>query len=1345
MQKITVTAILFFILSLCHPVVAQLQTEVNKLLSNSSVKTVFQDSQGYIWFGTFDGLNRYDGHEMIVYRNQLKNIKSIPHNYIYCIAEDRDRNLWVGTGQGVGIYNRNFNSFSRLHFTDNESSQQQYHLNADTRAIQVDRENNVYIGTNGWGLFYKNRKKSTAIRIQCPGQTKDNPVAYYHVSALHIDRNDQVWVFINEKGLYRFDRSKKTLQLVTASIREATSMTSNNKAELFIGGPAGVFVWDIKHRQIKYHLEKELSSPQVSMLAVENNQKLWVGTQNNGISLFNMTTNKVEQFLSLEQSVLPLTSNSIFSIFIDAQNKKWIGTTRGGINIIDDNRHNFNAQRNQLKHALNLSKQFIRSFGESKGYIWIGTEGNGLYCWDRSKNNYRHFKKDGRQFLDNTINSIVADAQGDVWLATERGIVRHDLKTGFKHYQCITKQGTVNESVQVLLKDQEGEIWAATFSNGHLYKYNLANDRFEVFDESLNDLNCLLDDQKGQLWGGNYHEIIKINKKTKAVQRYNIDKPIRALYIDKAGSFWIGTEGRGLLKFDRETAAISASYSTEDGLSNNSVLNILEDQTGNLWLSTFNGLSKFNPKTKKFTRYETSDGLQSNEFSYGAAFKTKDNSLLFGGNNGFDLFHPDSIKANVYIPNLVLTSIKIDNQPLNDTIHKVIIGEDDLIKKLILPYHQSTFSLNYSALEFNSPQKIRYRYFMDGVDRDWNDAGTSQSINYNNLREGSYVLHLQATDTEGNWPKKEIRLAIEVLPPWYRTWWAYLLYLFVFGTLVYRYRLYQIQKSTLDKEIQRTRFNTQKERELNEKRYAFFTHVSHEFRTPLTLIINPLKKIFNEQNDPHHNESLKPVYRNAKRLLSLVDQLLIFRKTEDGATQIQQTHFNLQSFTNEVYLYFTAQARLQQIDYKLESDEKPIYVVADKEKMEIILCNLISNAFKFTPDQGSILLHLHQQNQDIVIQLQDSGPGISSHIGDRIFDKYFSNTIAGQKQQSGFGIGMYLVKTFVEMHQGTITYKSSPTNGTLFTIKLPIGLDKDKDYTLFSNEDSPKLLHGLFHSTLVDHAPSPALSLSPIPTEKASLLFVDDDIQLRNYLYNLFKEDYTIHLASNGTEAIEIIRHKQLDLIISDLIMDEMDGLKLCKTVKSDSQFNHIPFILLTSSTSDVNQLVGIQSGADDYILKPFDADILRVKIQTLLRNRKNLQEFFFQAITMQSTQLKISAQDKILIERCIQEIEAHLLEDFNVKSLADNIGMSHSALYKKIKMISGKSLSEFIRSVRLKKAAELLILSDLKVNEVAHRVGFDDIKYFREQFNKLFGLNPSAYAKKYRKTFQHDYRIERN
>ncbi|WP_282635515.1 hybrid sensor histidine kinase/response regulator [Sphingobacterium thalpophilum] len=1345
MQKITITAILFFMLSPFVAIRAQLQLQINKLLSNSSVKTIYQDSQGFMWFGTFDGLNRYDGREMKVYRNQLKNPGSIPHNYIYCIAEDRDKNLWVGTGQGVGIYNRNFNSFSRLRFFESADPKQEYHLNADTRAIQVDRQNNVYIGTNGWGLLFKEQGRSAAVRIYCPEPGTASRLEYYHVSALHVDATDRVWVFVNERGLFQFDRKSRQLNLVSTAVREATSMTSNDRDVLFIGTSAGVFVWDIGRASMKAHFQKQLSSPTVSQLSLENNQKLWVATQNDGISLLTLPAGHVRQLNSGERSAYPLSSNAIFTIFIDAQNKKWIGTARGGIHIIDDSQHTFNAPGRNLPPNFNLSGQFIRSFAESPGYLWIGTEGNGLYCWNKSQNSYQHFKKDNRSFLDNSVNSIAIDPAGDIWLGTERGIVRYNRRAGFRHYDCATAQGLVNQSVQVLLRDQQGDLWAATFSNGHLYRYSKQRDRFEVFNEGLNDLNCLLDDQKGSLWAGNYHEIIQINKQSKAIQRYAVDKPVRALYIDRRSRFWIGTEGRGLLLFDRKTGQVTAGYSTDNGLSNNSVLNILEDRSGNLWLSTFNGLSKFSPDSKRCIRYEASDGLQSNEFSYGAALRTADDALLFGGNNGFNLFQPDRIRVNVNIPRLAITSLKIDNRPLNDSIHEVIIGADHLIEKLVLPYRNATFSLDYTALEFTSPQKIRYRYFMEGLDKDWNDAGTSQSINYNNLREGSYLLRVQSTDTEGNWSSKEIRLGVQVLPPWYRTWWAYLLYMLASAAVVYRYRVYQIHKAALDREIHLTRFNIQKERELNEKRYAFFTHISHEFRTPLTLIINPLKKIFSEQHLDQHEESLRPVYRNAKRLLSLVDQLLIFRKAEDGAAQLQRSHFDLQAFTREIYLYFSGQARLQQINYQLESDGSPLLVDADKEKIEIILCNLISNAFKFTPDYGTVCLRLQQQENNVVIELQDSGPGIPPGIGDRIFDKYFSSSSPGQRVLTGFGIGMFLVRTFVEMHQGSITYESSAQQGTIFHIRMPILLHSTDTLKSNSELESPGFLQALFSNPPTDQLTSPSISLSPISNHTTSLLLVDDDIQLRSYLHEMFQADYQVYLAANGAEALQIIRNKQPDLVISDIMMDQMDGLSLCKTVKSDPQVNHIPFILLTSSTSGHNQLTGIQSGADDYILKPFDADILRLKVNTLLQNRKNLQEFLFHTITHQSHDVKITAQDKVLIERCIHEIEAHLLEEFNVRTLADKIGMSHSALYKKIKAISGKSLNEFIRSVRLKKAAELLLHSDLKINEVAHRTGFDDIKYFREQFNKLFGLNPSTYVKKYRKVFQHDYRIDKD
>ncbi|WP_433901091.1 hybrid sensor histidine kinase/response regulator transcription factor [Sphingobacterium puteale] len=1338
--------ILIFVLILVHTSMltsAQFPKEMNKGLSNSSVKSIFQDSQGYMWFGTFDGLNRFDGYDIKTYRNQLNNENSIPHNYIYCIAEDRNKKLWIGTGQGIGIYDRNFDTFSRLNYID-QKSKQSYHLNADTKSIQIDSDNNIYIGTNGWGLFYKSHQEAYAIQIAFKDYKSNQSNLYYHVSATHIDATGRVWVFIEGSGLYTFDKKTQQLNLVSKAITSATCMASTNSGELFIGNYEGLFVWKIKEHMLSSLYPQELKSSQINMLTLEGQNKLWLATQNNGIFILNLSHGKAVNKSDLQPAQFLLNSKTIYMVYIDSQRKIWIGTGKGGIETIDNNGYKFNYLQQKHYAGFNLAHKFVRSFVEYDNKIWIGTEGNGLYVWDDKTNQVQSFQKGPQQLPDNTVNHLLTGNHGDLWIATERGIARYAKGSGFKYYACRTANGVLNNSVQLLFKDQDAKIWAATFSEGRVYTYNPTRDQFEVFSEDIYDINCMIDDQRGNIWMGNYNEIIQLNKQTQKSSRYLIGKPVRAIQLGKNNRLWLGTEGKGLLAFDSKSKKIVENYSTNEGLSNNAVLNILEDKTGKLWLSTFNGLSKFDPSTKKFVRYEETDGLQSNEFSYGAALKLKNGHLLFGGNNGFNIFDADSIKLKIYEPALAITSLKINNKKIADLSDRVDIGKDHSIHKLTLPYNQSTFSLEFAALEFDSPQKIKYRYLLEGLDKGWNDAGSTRSINYNGLHEGDYTLLIQSTDSEGNWTNKQIKLEIQILPPWYRSWWAYLLYTLAIAYIGLWYLRYRRRQIALNYEIQLSKFTIQKERELNEKRHAFFTNISHEFRTPLTLIINPIKDLLKTNKESKDNASLQVVHRNAKRLLSLVDQLLVFRKTEDGAEQLKTSIFDCQSFMKEIFLYFAAQAKLQNIDYQFLENSDPIYVNADKEKIEIILCNLISNAFKFTPSNGAIHIALSQQGRELTIQIKDSGKGIPEHLGDRIFDKYFSDPLNGPKKQTGFGIGMYLVKTFVEMHAGTISYTSSATAGTTFDLVLPIiaqqtPAEEPLADVALHNESGIQMLYD--SQVVTETVP---LFPTAIASKKFSVLLVDDDAAIRSYLTDIFKEEYTVYNAHNGVQALDMIKEKQPDLVISDIIMEEMDGLSLCKAVKSNATLNHIQIILLTSSTSDSTKLAGIQYGADDYIHKPFDSEILLLRVKTLLQNKKNLQDFFFNAITLQSNELKIPITDKLLIERCIEIIEENLLEELTVISLAEKTGMSHSSLYKKIKTISGKSINEFIRSVRLKKAAEMLILTDSKINEVANLTGFYDQRYFRQQFSKLFGHTPSDYVKKYRKAFQNEFHVDR-
>lgn len=1326
------------------------QLGMDQGLSNNSIKSIFQDSQGYMWFGTFDGLNRYDGYEIRTYRNRLNNQASLPHNYIYCVTEDKRQQLWVGTGQGVGIYDRNFGTFHRLRFHPHWNVGDTQVLQADAKTIAVDAANNVYVGTNGWGLFVKPKDDDVADWISILNEQNQESY-YYHVSVLHVDANHHIWVFINEKGLFRYDVASKKLQLINSDVKIAQSLISDHANRLLIGNRDGLHVYHIPSQRYMGRFDSELRSPMVEQLAVDRENKVWVAT-NNGVDVVDIDRKTVLQSFSNNGDYNSLSSNVIYSIYIDQEGRKWIGTSKGGVNILDPSKYKFKIDNTSWAVSKKLPSRFVRSFIEPQpGELWIGTDGGGLGIWKLQTEAITLIRKGQEGLTDNVINGFAKDTQGNIWVASTNGIHRYQAGQGFKRYPCYKENGSENRYVQFMLADAEHNIWATTFGYGNLYKYQPTKDAFEIFSPELHDIFTLTADANGFLWGGNHHELLKIDKSSGQFEKYEIGKPVRAIHFDAKKRLWLGTEGKGLILFNPSTGQIDTTFSDHDGLCNNSVLTIEEDHHGHLWLSTFDGLSQFNPDHKEFTNFDRSDGLQSNEFSDGASLHLQDGRLAFGGVNGFNLFHPDSISARNHTPRLAITAIRINNQLLHDSTHHVELDEHYRIHNIILPYDQAIISLNFAALEFSSPHKIKYRYMLKGLDKEWNMAGTTRSINYNNLREGSYTLLIESTNAEGEWTGQPTELHLQVLPPWYRSWWAYIIYIAGALTLLRFYIAYRHRQTKLQYEVEMANLTAKKERELHEKRQSFFTNVAHEFRTPLTLIINPVKELLVENQDVRAKSKLKVVKRNTKRLLSLVDQLLLFRKAEDEVENLKMSKFDMVTFAKEIFLCFQHQAEQLHIDYRFEPESDHLWMVSDREKLEIILFNLLSNAFKFTPENGSIRLRIKTLNDHIAVQITDTGIGIPSEIGDSIFTKFYSDHRKGVKQKPGFGIGMYLTKTFVDMLDGQISYESALQAGTSFTITLPAKTDVFvyTDSSVGEEDTHTSVIHELIQEEdpTLEEAES---SITTAPQKETqivqtpSLLIVDDDKQLRDYLIQIFQDKYIIHSAENGLEALEIVKKHQPEIVISDVMMDKMNGIELCKNIKSNPAYGHIQVILLTSSASDQFKLEGVEEGADDYINKPFDADLLKARVATLIKNRTNLRQFFYNAITLQSNDLKVSAKDKEFIELCIKKVEDHIRdENFNVKKLASEMGMSYSSLYKRVKAVSGKTANELIRDIRLRKAAQLFIDTDLKVNEAANETGFFDIKHFRIQFSKLFGMNPSEYIKKYRKAFQNDYRVK--
>lgn len=1349
----------FFLALLVGEVLATEYPPLTKLgigqgLSNNSVRCIFQDHDGFMWFGTYDGLSRYDGYEFTVFRNKLNDTNSLPHNYIYAIDEDSDHRLWVGTGQGIGIYQPLTGKFLPAWYRP-AGSQARYRINYNITAIATDAGGDVFIGSNGWGLDVQEEGSDVAQQVAYKSLTG------YNVQAIRIDGQQRIWVFIHDVGLCLYDKGQHGLRLVNHGLKNASRMVADDSDNLWLGTPKGLYRYNIAADSLALAYAEGpggLSSGNIATLSIDREHRLWIGTEGGGIDVVDRHTGKIDYLLPGEGKN-DLTSESVYAIYEDKESRQWIGTLKGGIDILDGQKNRFQTIAHNPLVANSLVNNFVSTFFEDRDHhLWIGTDGGGMSIWNRREDrwtNYRHEAGKPASLGSNSITCIRQDHTGAIWISTYgNGIDRFNAARGtFDHFHCVDDAtGEENKDVWLIYEDSDQNLWASTFGDGKLYRFNRAENRFEVFSEAYTDLIALTQDRSGVLWGGNSHQLVRIDRQGNRPVIYEIGKPVRAIYEDHRGNFWIGTEGGGLIRFDRAAGKIAARYSDGDGLCNNSVLNILEDDKGFLWLSTFNGLARFNADGKSFKNFYQSDGLQSNQFLYSAALKLQSGELAFGGIDGFNLFEPDDIRPREYMPPLLVTGLRIDNQP------RGMHGD------LRIPYDQAVLSVDFAALEYSSPNNISYAYFLEGWDKGWNYTSKVRTVNYTNLSEGHYTLRLKSTNAEGVWNTRETALEFTVLPPWYRSPWAWVLYAAFAGALVYFYRRYKNRQTRLEYEIRIAHLDAEKEKEINEKRLSFFTSISHEFRTPLTLIINPLKDILqrNKESGGEEHQEMNIVYRNARRLLSLVDQLLLFRKAESEGDRLKISKLNFYDMCREVYLAFTQKARAGEIDYQFECDNTDLELYADREKMEIVFYNLISNALKYTPAGGKVVFRIGETRDGVDITVSDTGHGIPRETGERLFEKFYQVMEHGRPSQTGFGIGLYLVKQFVESHKGTVRYESEPGQGTTFFIHLLKGNEHLGDRPVFGEAGvRPAILDELAGGQAAGDrgmrtAPSEhkgqraevwaaehkgpgaserqGLGAEIWASERQALLVIDDNEQMLGYIRQLFEDQYTVYGADSGEEGLLQARRLQPDIIITDIVMQSLSGIDLCKAIKEDMTLGHIPVILLTGSPSAETRLQGVEGGADDYIAKPFEKEILIARVASLLKSRNSLQKYFYNEVTLQQHNLKVSEEDRLFIDRCIRIVKDHLDdEDFTIKTLAAEIGMSHSSLYKKIKSVSGQSVNAFIRFIRLRRVAELLIDTEKNINEAAMEAGFNDLKYFREQFGKLFGMPPSEYIRKYR------------
>jgi signal transduction histidine kinase/ligand-binding sensor domain-containing protein/DNA-binding response OmpR family regulator len=1326
-------------------------------LSNNTVRSIFQDHNGFIWLGTFDGLNRYDGYDVKTFRNKSGDTASLVHNIVLSITEDSLHHIWIGTRRGACRFDPLLQQFAAVRPLQDPS----HPLNAVVKDIKTSRSNEVFIATEGSGLMRCRPGSLLAEPVQL--QAFDQSITGYGVKALRTDARNNVWALVPQYGLARYDRPTNRLVLVNNTLPGAASMEFLGET-LLVGNGSTLYRYNPAAQTMTLALDYQAQQPQAGSIvsfACDADNHCWIGTVLGKILVWNPGKAVLEETGNTGDP-WSLHAVGLHTLYIDRQSRKWIGTARGGVAIIDPHKSRFHTISHEPGNNNSLVDNVVAAFYEAPdGKLYIGTDGAGISVWDRSTGRFTSLQnrpQDVSSLSDDAITAIKADHTQRVWITTFRqGINRYHPATGKIERFTITNpvSGKVDRVTYALLEDHNKQLWVSTLRQnsfyGALYRFNEAQNRFELFDERLSDLFTLFEDSRGNLWAGNLSQLVWIDRVNKKHRYFNMGYAVRNVFEDKAGNLWLGTEGGGLLLFDREKQVVTARYTTNEGLCSDVVLSIQQDSLSHLWMGTFNGLAEFDPVTRSFKNYYQADGLQSNQFHYNSALKLRSGEMVFGGIKGFTVFRPENIKAWQDMPPLLLTGFTVNNRPVETLPGYITQTGNGQVTAITLPYSQAVVGFRFSALEYSVPGKIKYAYYMDGWDRSWNYTGNQRTANYTHLSEGSYIFRVKCTNEEGLWNPREIAIRITVLPPWYRSWWAYALYgLCLLGAL-YAWVRYRMRQNRLHYEIKLAQLqareaalNVQKEKEINEKRLTFFTNLSHEFRTPLTLIIDPVKGMMENAAEETQAGELNLVYRNARRLLNLVDQMLLVRKAETEADSLHLQLLDARELCEEVFASFVQQARLKNISYNLEAPEAAITLCGDREKLEIILFNLLANAIKFTPNGGSVRLQLEQTGEQVQITVTDTGAGIPPGTGDQLFNRFYQVKNHNGPVKTGFGIGLYLAKHFTTLHHGNIGYESTPGQGTSFRLTLLKGTDHFAGMTIHQEAPVSPPFTG-------EPAPAPAPAdkgkeLETLVTEKPTLLIVDDDEDLRTYLWQVFSKDFGILQAVNGKEGLHLAQVYLPDLIISDITMEELGGMELCRQLKETPALSHIPVILLTASTAAETRLKGIEAGADDYITKPFEKELLKARVSALLNKRNSLQQYFYNEITLQKNDGKVSVEYREFLEKCIQIVEDHLDDEtFSIKTLATEMGMSRSSLYRKVNSVSGLSIVGFIRFIRLRKAAQLMVGTENNVSEIAAITGFNDMKYFRTHFSQLFGMNPSEYIRRFRKPFHNNLQLNKN
>lgn len=1293
-------------------------------MSQNSVMSVLQDKQGFMWFGTKDGLNRYDGIHFKLFTSD-EPASQLNDCIINILCEDRMGCIWIGTDKGVCVYNPENETIRRFRKTASDGSQ----LGGHIQSILSDSNGNVWFA--GWDGVYRYTLSKDSLEALYTEKAVPVP------SPLHLfeDKNGTVWVGTELNGLYYCEAQSDSLKLFPVrqgniyDLRIETLLEAGR--ELYLGTyNKGLFKLNKETREITPVLIKDEhdNTLYIHALMRTGQQEIWIGTET-GLYIYNEETHTYTHLVQSYIDKFALSDNAVYSFCEDRNGGRWIGTYFGGVNYLPKAYTPFDKYY-PLDTDHTISGKAVREFAEdSHGYIWIGTEDAGLNRFDPQTGTfypYKGLKKEGKYY--HNIHALQIDGE-KLWVGTHMGgLYLLDLKTyQMKHYD----NGKAPNQVFSLLKDRTGKLWLGTFQGVFIYDKQL--DLFRKMENlPRNLIYDIKEDHSGNIW----FAVIGLgavcyNPVTGESMQYknnpndpdSISPKIIGLYIDKEDRVWMTSEGDGFYKLDREKGEFK-HYTIADGLPNNVVYYTTEDLSGCMWFGTNRGLVSFNPETEEFAKYTLGNGLICNQFNYKSAFTSREGTVYMGTINGMIAFNPLQFKKIPIGLTPILTRFQIFNKDVPIGEGSPLKKSISLTKSLVLSYKENMLSFDVASLNYNSSEMYAYAYQLEGVNKDWIILKEDQTITFFNLASGKYKLRVRIVGSEN-----ECVLGIIINPPFWLSVYAYIIYVVLILVAAYL-----IVKSMLTRINKRHKtnlelLNARKEKESYDAKITFFTNVAHEIRTPLSLIKAPLEQILKKDEVGKETKAdLMIMQRNSDRLLSLINQLLDFRKAEAGKFIVNFKNVDIKILLKGIYERFMPALKHKKLHFDIHLPDTDFYADVDDEAFTKIISNLFTNAFKHSQTFISLDVVVDEERETFTVVLKNDGDIISEEAFAMIFEPFFQvNTENGENMRTGTGIGLSFARHLAELHGGKLYICQESVEYNTFVLELPIHQctlqEETEESSAFEPEDSPD---------------GQELS-AEAGSGKPFLLVVDDNEEMLQFISRSLAADYNIQTACNGKDALELIEGGgHFNLIISDVAMPEMDGFELLRKVKSELKSSHIPVILLTARAGLPAKIEGLGLGADAYIEKPFSVDYLLVQIQNLLEGRRRLRESFIHSPYLHSASITITKADEEFMEKINGIVEKNMENiDFSMEQLTEAMNMSRSSLLRKVKGISGLTVNEYIRLIRLKKAVQLLEEGTYRINEICCLTGFNSPSYFAKCFQKQFGILPKEFTGKRKKDRQ--------